>query len=192
MNRITTLTVAALTLLVYGCSGIEVKQDYDTAADFASLNRYAWMPDDEDAAAGGQVENSELINRRIREAVNTTLVARGYRKTTGANADFLVGYQYKVREKTDRRDRSRTGVGFGVGTGSHGSFGSIGIGIGLGGRDREYDEGVLTIDVVTPDGKKLIWRGMAEQRLVWNNDPRKTTERINKVVRAVLEQFPPR
>lgn len=192
MPRAGKLTVALLAAMLFGCSGIEVKQDYDTAADFSSLKRYAWLPEQRHQD-GEQVENSELVNDRIRDAVEAVLADNGYRRSSDrSRADFLVGYHYKVRQRTETRDRSRTGVGVGVGTGSGGGFGSIGIGIGLGGRDREYDQGMLTIDVINPRNKKLMWRGMAEQRLVWDNDPRKTTQRIKETVTAVLAKFPPK
>jgi hypothetical protein len=191
MPRSGKLTVVLLSAMLFACSGIEVKQDYDTAADFSSLKRYAWLPEQR-PQDGEQVENSELVNNRIREAVDAVLADNGYRRSDRSQADFLVGYYYKVRQRTETRDRSRTGVGVGMGTGSRGSFGSIGIGIGLGGRDREYNQGMLTIDVINPRDNKLMWRGMAEQRLIWDSNPRKTTQRINETVAAVLAKFPPK
>ncbi|MGH7493976.1 MAG: DUF4136 domain-containing protein [bacterium] len=69
------LGVLALTL---GCSSVTVKHDYDKDANFAALKTYAWL--DVPANAAGSVkaamERNSLLDKRIKEAVNSQLAAK--------------------------------------------------------------------------------------------------------------------
>lgn len=188
MQRPATLLILVLAAALAGCTGIDVKQDYDPAVNFQTLERYAWYEAPE-SDEGKTVAESPLVENRIRRAIDRALAGQGYRKTTPERADFLVAYYYRVREGGGESGR-RVHTGVGIGGGSHGTFTSFGIGIGLGGR-RGYKDDVLTIDFLDPRNNRLIWRGTAEERLVWSNDPDKTTERINKTVNAILSKFPP-
>lgn len=183
----TTQKLALLILISFisACSGIRVEQDYSEKTDFSRLRYYAWQSDKQKASGDVRVDSS-LLNNRIREAIDDSLSAKGYRKTSRKQADFLVAYHYVIREK-DENNRVRTG--FSIGTGSRGSFG--GIHLGMGGGDREQDESELTIDLINPADGQIIWRGVAGRKLVHQSDPSKRTARINETVRAVLKKFPP-
>jgi hypothetical protein len=184
MKRI--LTIILFTAVIQACSGVSVKQDYDPAANFTGLKTYAWQSKQQKETGNVLTDNS-LIDTRVRNAVDTALARKGYRKVDDGQADFLVAYSYTVQEKIEV-DTVGTGVGVGMGVGRH-RHSSVGIGFGFGTRD--YEENTLLIDTINPASNKLIWRGFARQRLVWRSEPEKTTAKIYKTVDAILEKFPP-
>ena len=61
-----------------------VNYDYDTAADFAALKTFDWMP------ATGNAAGDELLVKKIRNSVDTQLQAKGC-SMAAANPDFLIG-----------------------------------------------------------------------------------------------------
>ncbi len=52
-----------------------------------------------------------------------------------------------------------------------------------------YTEGTLTIDVVDPDSKELIWRGMAKGTL--SAKSQKNEKKFRRAVQKLLRQLPP-
>jgi hypothetical protein len=186
MQRIQRLLVTALLgLLVAGCSGIAVKQDYDSAANFGALKSFSWQSAVQ-ASTGNELTDNTLLDSRFRAAVERELQAKGHTKLA-TGSDYLVAYSYTVQNKVER---DRGSVGVGVGSSRRGGFGGIGFDLGYG--DRDYEQGTLIIDVLDPAAGKLLWRGFARQRLVWQSDPEETTARINEAVAAILQKFPPK
>ena len=92
-------------------------------------------------------------------------------------ADFLVRYQYTLRQRIDSAG-SNSGIGFGIG--SYGRGG--GIAIGTGNNVREVDEGTLVIDLVSAGSDALLWRGSGTQRFQEYDDPNKASQDINTLV----------
>ena len=170
---------------VWGCSGIRVSQDYDLSRDFSSLSTYAWQTESQPETGDIRVDNS-LLDARFRSAINDSLTKRGYQKGEQENADFYVAYTYQIDSKIES---SNVTVGFGLGGGSGGAF--TGIGVDSGGRVREYDEGLLVIDLVDSSKKDLLWRGTGTSRVSQHANPENAVKDINETVEKILSQFPP-
>jgi hypothetical protein len=187
MQRIQRLLVMALLgLFVAGCGGIAVKQDYDPVVNFGALRSFSWQSAVQ-APTGNELTDNTLLDSRIRAAVEKELQAKGHAKAA-TGSDYQVAYSYTVQNRIES-DRSSVGVGVGVGSSRRGGFGGIGFDLGYG--DRDYEQGTLIIDVLDPAAGKLLWRGFARQRLIWQSDPEETTARINEAVAAILRKFPP-
>jgi hypothetical protein len=183
MISLRTLLLPALLGLV-ACSGVPVGQDYDSGIDFSRYHGYRW--DAATAAKESTTENNDpLMNRRIHEAVDRVLAARGYTQA-GDKADFVVSYQTVVQGRTVSEGTSSS-VSFGFG--SFGHFGGIGIvhGDSIG----ERDEATLIIDVIDAGSGKLAWRGTSARYLSRYDTPEELTETVNRHVDAILAQFPP-
>lgn len=54
-----------------------------------------------------------------------------------------------------------------------------------------YDKGVLTIDVLAPDGGELLWRGTGTDTVSELADRKDVFLQVEKVVEKILAQFPP-
>jgi hypothetical protein len=170
-----------------GCSGANVKRDYDPSVDFQTLKTYAWHPQaGKDAVQS--LDNTSLLDARVRGAVESALGKKGLQPGADAPPDAWVTYHYVVEKYADERGGVRTGVG--IGGGSRGTFGGVSIGVGSGGYVDEQE--TLTIDLLDPKTDKLLWRGFVRQPLERVSNPDKASLRVNKTVEAILSKFPPK
>lgn len=185
MNSKTKSAVAAfLVTVVAACSGIPVSHDFEQGFDFSGLETFAWEPNENNS--WGLAVSNQLVDRRIRSAVENNLTSQQFSQVDAAEADFLVSYNVVV----DQRIRSSNlSGGVSVGRSSRGRHGSIGVGTGS--TIHTYEQGTLYIDVVDVASDKLVWRGVSSQALPDLSDPQRLTEHVNATVAAILEQFPP-
>ena len=156
-----------------GCSGLSTSFDYDVEVDFAALSTYAWAYDD--AAGNG----SKLDFRRARTAIDERLQAAGYRLQDAA-PDFAVAIGFATKDRVRVRDYG-TGYRYRYG----GYYGTRIVDID------EYELGTLVIDVLSPDGERLLWRGAATRTVDPDSTPEERTARIREAVKALLTEFPP-
>lgn len=171
--------------MFFGCSTVQVGQDYDPAKTFPQLRTYDWQSKIQEKTVDPRV-NSPLVDARIRAAVDRSLMGKNYLKVSNGTPDFYVAYQFVIHRKIES-DGLQSGVGFGFG--SYGSFG--GIGIGTGSDISEYDEGMLIIDIIDAKSGGLLWRGTGTRRVHLQTDPEKTTQNVNETVDKIMAQFPP-
>ncbi len=170
---------AALALVALaGCSTtIPVKVEYDPSASFSTYRTYDWLPTAKESPVVPE-GLTEMVDWRIRTAVENQLAAKGYIKRPGG-ANFLIGYRIRVRETTVKTFQDyywyrQTG-------GSDSPQDAYVIG---------YREGTLFLDIVDPASKRMIWRAYAKAA-VNPNQPENQGERVNQAVREMLAQFPP-
>jgi hypothetical protein len=176
--------IGLVSFFLQACSGITVSQDFEKEYNFAGLKTFAWKPND-DKSYG--IKDNDLLDKRIRTAIENTLQAKSYRRVDSSTPDFFISYHYNVEQKI-----TSSGVSGGVALGrsSFGGFG--GIGLSTGSDVRAYDQGTLLIDVTIPLGDKLVWRGVATQSVSDHSSPEESTANINEAVDKILAQFPPR
>lgn len=180
----TTMKAVILLLIgvqLYGCSTQRVAYDYDPAIDFVAFKSYRWLTKDHAGNADPRIAN-DLLNERVRKAIDTTLAQKNYLKLPKGNVDFLVTYQLGIEKKTDV-DRIHTGVGFGY------RFWHLGIGTDT--IVREYNQVTLYIDIIDPKTQKLIWRGSREYRYQNSGTVAEKGARIQEIVAEILAGFPP-
>ena len=182
--RFALLALVAMMALA-GCSSVQVSQDYPADADYSGISSFAWAADLQKQSGDVRVDNPLLVER-IRAAVERSLTARAFRKTSRSEADVLVRYEFEIRQKI-RADGARGGVGFGYGTSGRAG----GIVFSSGSDIQTYDEGLLAVDLLLADTEALIWRGYATFRAPTHSTPVETTDRINEAVEKTLAQFPP-
>ena len=178
------VVVGLVSFFLQACSGITVSQDYEKEYNFAGLKTFAWKPN-EDNAYG--VKDNDLVDKRIRSAIENNLIAKSYRLVDSSNPDFFTSYHLTVEQKI-----TSSGVtgGVSIGRSSYGRYG--GVGMSTGSQVRAYDQGTLLIDVTIPLGDKLVWRGISTQTVSEHSSPDESTVRINETVEKVLAQFPPK
>jgi hypothetical protein len=151
--------------------------DYDTEADFSALKTYNWMP-----ATGNAAD--ELLVKRIRNAVDTQLQAKGH-ELVANNADFLIAMQLSGQTTYG----GSAGVGMSVGI-PVGRAGRISVG---GGKSKpiEKKEGTVVLDFLDAKTKALVWQGTASGTVRSDASPEEQQQRINEVVSQMLADFPP-
>lgn len=188
--RLLMLTMLLLPLwLLSGCGNvIRVDADYRLDYDFSRLRSYAWLDTSSPPSADIRIDN-DLYRERVVAAVEQELETRGFVKARDSAPDFLVTWFGAI----DRRLRSETiNYFYSRHWGGHrpliygpwgGGFSNTQI--------YEYEVGTLIIDFVTPQQKRLVWRGTGQSRLSPGRSPREITESVAKTVAAILGQFPP-
>ena len=174
-----------LMVLTLGCaSSIDIKHDYDKSQDFSALKTYDWFPEPVIIPGDARTaqERSGLIAKRIKDAVDSELRAKGLKKDS-RNPNFLIVKHLGFDQKINVTD-------YGYSYGGYGLY----YGRAWGGRNidvYEYTEGTLILDFIDTKTKQLIWRGCA----IGTVDPDKTMEerekRLNKAIAKILAKFPP-
>jgi len=174
-------------LLFISCAPFNVSYDFDPEINFSSMKTYGWLPIPEKA------QLNELTIKHIKRAVNNELNAKGLQMAS-ENPDMLIALHGGKEKKVDIQEwgysydnQDYQHLGYYPGP-LHGE---------PAGRDYfeyrrgidtyEYEVGTLILDVVDAKTKSLVWRGTATGVV----DSNITPEKINEVVKKIIENFPP-
>ncbi|MEJ2183601.1 MAG: DUF4136 domain-containing protein [Nitrospirota bacterium] len=180
--------------LLWGCAGMDYSYRYDPGVNYGQLKTYSFMPISEKGK-----EDTILLMKGMRFAVNQDLEARGYRRVT-ENPDFLVALHAVTEQRVDVQ---QYGYAYSPGFYEHPAFlhrrpfwGRPEPFAYSGPGYYEYRSGVdvykyrvatLVVDIVRADQKELVWRGTAHGEL--GEDA--TQKDIRKIVDKILRGFPP-
>jgi hypothetical protein len=183
------LALSASLLLVWSCSHLRVDTDYDTEVDFSKFHSFTWLePPVTSEPSESPVEDlidpfekNSLLDKRVRQAVEQELLARGYRRAADGRSEFQL--QYHVILKDRMKVRSYPYAHYGYRSYPYGYGGAVG-----GVSSYNYKEGTLIIDIVDASTRQLAWRGWA---VGVNRAGYYTDEKVGAVVNAVLARFPP-
>lgn len=181
--RSTPIFFCVLFFLLTGCSAVQVSQDYDAGADFMGLRTYDWRAE---TTPEGEllIERNPLLHKRFYQTIDRVLQQKGY--VLSDSPDFLVGYDFSV---TIRMESDPFSTRFGFGVGSYYRYG--GIGFNAAPDIRQYDLGVLVINIYSTNPENLVWRGKGTERIPSHSTPENLTDMVNRMVEAILKQFPP-
>jgi uncharacterized protein DUF4136 len=171
--RIRTLVAAASLLLsATVASAQNITYDYDKSMDFSRVRTYAWVR--------GTVLDDDLNHRRIVEAIDSQLRARGLRKIESyAHPDVFVAYHASF-------DSDLQIVGFSSGWGGY-RFGASRSGSA---RAEEILRGTLAFDMVDAATNTIVWRAMATKDIDVNAGPEKREKNITKTIAKLFANYP--
>ena len=167
-----------LALALTGCARYATT-DYDNTARFATYEHYRFAERQE-----GSVQSLDAA--RIERALEKALEKEGFRRAEGEQKQALV-VRYRIEQ--ERRLESRGpnfGLGFGFGN-SPFTFGMAHTPV----ESREIVEGQLVVELVDPKAEQVIWQGRARRNLTDSMVAEERKRLINRVVRAMFEQYPP-
>lgn len=181
MKPLTCLIAGACALTLTACSSVKIQTDFDPQADFSRYETYDWMPQAGDIRVSNNLTSNDLLDSRIRRAVDAQLSEMGYRKTS-SNPDFHVAYHVAIEGKLDVQTVNRH---YGYGYGWYGRVVTQDTYV------REYEEGTFVLDIIDAGANQLAWRGAAQGEVRRNTDPEEREQRVREVVAMVLERFPP-
>lgn len=181
--RILCLAVlVAAALVATGCSSISVKQDFDTQADFVVYRTYAWIqqPTTAIGSAKAAQQMNTLLDKRIKDAVNTQLAAKGM-TLVAENPDALVIYHTGIDNKIEVQDYGYTYPRYGYG----GWYGGGQVDV------YEYNEGTLIVDLIDAKSDQLVWRGTATKVIDETASAQEREANLNEVIGKLFAQYPP-
>ncbi len=158
--------------LFSACSSLRVSSDYDTKFDMKTLKQFHIIH--------SNAKDTLTINR-IDDAITKELNAKGYKAVAKNEADFLVYYHIDVKNKTQVLTDYQT-----IGMYPY-RYGGMMVPTT---RTYNYDEGKLIVDMVDPKDNNIIYRLSVKDELKTFDTPQKRTKYINKVIKALLKDFP--
>ena len=176
MKAVQRFLCLASVVLVSACGGAKVTIDYDNTADFSQYSTFAYEE-------GTPVTDNPLVDQRIVAAIGRHLAQEGLQKID-SNPDLRVTYHVSLGQQSEYYT---TGYGYGVGPGWRwGGYGGMGTTTTT---EVSYTVGTLVVDIWDASDKQLVFRGSASGTV--SEDPRKSTENINKVMNQIFENYPP-
>lgn len=166
------ITLAGLlaVLLITGCASVSVQTDFDQDADFSTYHTYKWMPPLDDRPNRSPFDN-DLNRKRIHEAVDRELAARGYTLAGADEPDLLITYHMGLQDRVEVST-------YGYGTWRRPYRREV----------HHYKESTLVLDMIDAGLKQLVWRGAGTGVIGRYDD---IDKRINDAVTAILKDFPP-
>jgi hypothetical protein len=183
------LILPALAVAALAACATMPEVDYDHMTDFASYHQFYWHPVKHQKPVKNPVLDSEILGRRVKNAVIDTLTARGYEQVGNADqADFIVTWQTASQQKL-----AASGGGFRFGVGIGYPFYSPFYGSAYWPiapyNVESYQNGDLIIDIIDAASNELVWRGWTQARVRPSNFSRKD---VKAMVKDILDAFPPR
>lgn len=169
-------------LMLAGCAAMSVSSQEYPQADFSGYRSYAWIAEDPlIRPQGTEPQISALTARRIREAIEAELLAKGYTSVAApAEADFVVAYTVGTRDRIDA-------TSYPVPYRGPWRWSWYATATDL----RVYREGTLSIDIFDGATKQPVWHGRARKQ-VTGSDVSDPGPVIKRGVEAILKKFPSR
>jgi hypothetical protein len=162
-----------LSVLTVSCAPIYVSYDYDSAANFSNYKTYQYFGDLDTGF-------SELDTKRLLDAVDSTLYAKGFRIADAP--DILIDIK-----STAHKNIQRETIGVGVG----GTGGNLGGGITIGlpiGQQKTTQH--ITFEFLDAKNKQLFWQAKSESSFNANAAPVTKEARFIAIVEKVFKKYP--
>lgn len=171
-----------LVFVATSCVSVRVSTDYDNKKDFNQYKTFAFYKKGID-----KVDISDLDKRRILQAIEKDLLAKGLTKSN--DPDLLVNIFTKSRENVDIYNNWYGAWGWGPWY--YGWYGPFGYGMRGTNSVSVSTEGTLFIDLIDAKEKELVWQGMGTGNLSSGRDITKKEARIKEFVNEILAKYPP-
>ena len=161
VQRAVFVLMGMMLLFASKLSAAQVKTDYDRNADFGQYKTYSWE----------HVKTQDpLYVDRIKNAVNTTLAAKGWTQVDSGGDVSVMAIEITRNQQTLNTYYD----GFGGGWGWRG-FGGLGEATTT---TETYKVGTLVVDLFDAKTKQLVWRGNSSDTL--SNNSNKNIKNLDK------------
>jgi hypothetical protein len=156
---------------------ITVKYDYDPKVNVRQFSTYRIEADRQRNA--DPIVGSNLNQRRIADALDVSLKARGYKPVTQGEADLV------VRFFMDSKDRQQV-----QSSGMYSPYSWWYGGMGNNVYSRQYEENRVVINVVDARSNDIVWQGWATGQLNNRNKERDRDQAFRETVTSIMKNFP--
>lgn len=175
------------------CAGPKIGYDFDPQARFDGYRTYDWMLDRQEPTGDRRVDATH-VDIRIRSAVGTQLLLKGYAAATDGKPDFFVAYYAGLSDlsadfSSTYMDPTMAGRPFIL------SADSRTMGKPRDETEPQFDSritGSLLVDIIDATSNKLVWRGTAAGEFDPGLTSRERDQRMRSIVREMLSHFPPK
>ena len=155
-------------LLAASAQAQSVQTDYDRSFNFSNLKTFGFSV--QSRSATDPLANDSLNDGRIKAAVESQLIANGYR--TDGNPDFVVVYYVTTKNKLSVQD---------FGYGPPRWFGGRNISV------NQSSEGTLLVDFIDTKTNQVIWRGRASGTLEMKGVDKKISKSVEKLIKQYIK-----
>jgi hypothetical protein len=163
------MRILALVLLTATVSlAQKITVEFDQAADFHRFHTFALR--DGQINSRNPALNSDLIRKRLDDAIGHYLSTRGLTEVTGP-ADLNVRYHFGSARRTEVE---RYPAGW------YGGTRRVRV---------AYTEGTLVIDLHDAVSRALVWRSIAHED---KHDPDKIAGKLDEMVKKSIAKYPPK
>jgi len=178
--------IVSLSLMMFACSSITFKQDFDPEYDFTTFKTYRWASDKE-ISPNNELQKYPLVYKRVKVAADKVLAEKGMIKVEGDDSDVVILAHAASKE---RMQVTQTGGGH---YGGYGGWYDPWWGpYGGSTHVSYYEEATLVIDIVSWEKKELAWRGMATGTVKENQNAEEQQERLDKILVQMFKDYPPK
>lgn len=182
MRRIALFSMILFFLAVSAAVAQDVRYNFDKDTDFSKFKTYKWVP------MKNAPKVDELLDKQIKEAINTELAKKGLTETDADTADLYLAYQAGVG--TEKQFTSYdTGWGYGPGW-YRGGWYTGGGGMTTGQTSTIY-VGQLALDMDDSKNHDLVWRGIVSKTIDPKAKPEKQQKNLTKAIAKLLKNYPP-
>ena len=171
--------------LAAGCAGQQVTTDYSPATSFSQFKTFALVSSPDTAAA------QQLLDQRVRNAVQAQLTTKGLTPADRQNADLYVGYG--MVDKTHRQVYTyNDGWGWGGGWGWRYYRWGVAWPMTVQRRVETYTDGTVVVSLVDAKTKKVVWEGEVPDVVNLPVDnPVRATKEVDAAVTKLFTKYPP-
>jgi hypothetical protein len=178
------IAVAVGVMLTLACASNQVSTDFSPEVSFSEFRSFALVMPPDTAAR-------QLLDQRIRNAVQAQLQSKGLTVSDRQHADLFVGYGLVDRTHTEVYDY---GGGWGWGRGWGWRYYRWGVAWPMTSRQQieTYTDGTVVVNLIDAKSKEVVWQG--EVASVVNlpvSDPVKATRQIDAAVAKLFAKYPP-
>ena len=164
--RILFSCVLLLMVSSIAASAQSAQTDYDRSFNLAKLKTYNFYQ--QERKPGDPLAASPLNDRRIHDALDAQLKARGFASISSKMPDFLIAYFVTTHKGLDIRDNR-----FGL---LH-RMGSVNV--------NQVTEGTIVVVFVDTATQQEVWRGVVSGTI----NPKNVDKDVNKGVTKLVEKF---
>ena len=183
----------ATAIFISGCSTLEVQVDYDDKHNFSTLSSFAVVYKNKE-------DGRDFDRDRISRLVSAYMKDKGYSNVEKSIADFYITMHLNVEQKSQIETNYET-IGLRPVSYTYLGFerpyplrpaGMIAMepDVRVTTRTNEYEEGRLVLEVLDVKENRVVWQGIAKDRLSDDYTQQEKSEYLNKVIAELFKDFP--
>jgi hypothetical protein len=175
-HRQISTAIALSAVVLAGCATMDVGSYAARSANLQQYRTYSFGPADTFSTGDPRLDNNTFFQEQIQQANEQGLAPRGFERRESGVSDLLVHYHASVTQQLDVTALDR-------------EYGYTDEDA----RPTVYDAGTLTIDLIDPATRRVVWRGWAEGSLDGVVDDQAwLEERVDEAVLRILRTLPSR
>ncbi|HEY7635998.1 MAG TPA: DUF4136 domain-containing protein [Gemmatimonadales bacterium] len=178
-TRMRVAIAAAAMVALASCAGQQVKTDYNPDVGFFRYHTFALVPKPANVSR-------QLLDERVRRAVENKLQSKGLNEVDRSSADLLVGYGVVDRKHTEVEETGYSGPWW------HWRWG-VPWPAGVDETVRTYDDGTVVVHLMDAKTHQVIWQGRSPDAIdLPVKNPGKSERQVDVAVSKILDRFPPK